>query len=367
MKNLVGVENDPDQLRLAERALTGARFSDVHEVVSGAFDERHLRDLHHHIFQDVYEWAGTMRSDTITLEGEEIRVPDVTGDFGKADSSFMSSAYVDRGLAHVAELANSEGALSSDREVFAEAATEVLSNLNYVHPFREGNGRTQRAFMEQLAERAGHNLNFSGVTGERNDAASVAAHGGDNEQLHRIISESLDPERVALRREAIAGLEQSGVEADSFWVETPEPGDRVQGTYLDHKGSHVTIVTEENHIIALPPEALDGSVQRGDQVDFRYGRASAAEDLSHGDPGGLSGGSGEAASGGPLDAQSRALIESFRDAWEEVQAVEDQGERAELEARIFEEIGKLPDDLHEQVAAAMLPDRSAGSDDDYGL
>ena len=89
---------------------------------------------------------------------------------------------------------------------FAERAADVMAELNAAHPFREGNGRTQRVFMEQLAHAAGHELDFTIVSKERMAQASIAAHEqGDPSMMRRMFDEISDPARSALLRESIAG------------------------------------------------------------------------------------------------------------------------------------------------------------------
>jgi cell filamentation protein len=240
LKNRLGIFQDPETLRFQEREYSRIRAETVHDEVTGNFDAAHLRAIHGHIFQDVYEWAGTMRSETILLEDEQINVPAAIGALAKGSTVFMASAYVERGLAHVAALANSEAGRSADPAVFADAATEVLDALNHVHPFREGNGRTQRAFMEQLAERAGHSLNFKGVTGERMILASIEAEAGDTSGLRDILKESLDPARVALRLDAVADVVRSGQWADAALIPgAASPWDSAATVVLGHPAAEV--------------------------------------------------------------------------------------------------------------------------------
>ncbi|NKB80217.1 hypothetical protein HED49_23755 [Ochrobactrum daejeonense] len=69
--------------------------------------------------------------------------------------------------------------------------------MNSIHPFREGNGRTQREFFAALAERAGHPLEFGVISDERMTFVSVAAHErGDLAPMRRMFAEITDPDRV---------------------------------------------------------------------------------------------------------------------------------------------------------------------------
>lgn len=167
LKNRLGICDDPDALAVMERELVSCRAESLHDDVSGIFDTAHLRAIHRHLFQDIFEWAGTMRSDRIVLEGESFEVPSCIPEFAKGSSQFLPSRLVAKGMIEIERLAQHPALLSSDPSTFAAAARELLSRLNHVHPFREGNGRAQRAFTEQLARRAGHDLDYMGVTAER--------------------------------------------------------------------------------------------------------------------------------------------------------------------------------------------------------
>ncbi len=114
------------------------------------------------------------------------------------------------------------------REEFANRAAALMVDLNGVHPFREGNGRTQRVFISELAREAGHPLDFSVVSRERMMQASIAG----NEQnapamMQRLFSEISDPLRVAALNEAIASLDQHGFDWNNHYIATTEPGHKV--------------------------------------------------------------------------------------------------------------------------------------------
>ena len=62
---------------------------------------------------------------------------------------------------------------------FAEAAGTIMGDVNYVHPFRDGNGRTQLLYLEQLGERAGHKIDLTRIDPPGWIKASRASHRGD--------------------------------------------------------------------------------------------------------------------------------------------------------------------------------------------
>ena len=65
--------------------------------------------------------------------------------------------------------------------------------MNAAHPFREGNGRAQRAFLGQLARDAGYTLAWRRLERDRNIKAARASHRGENAPLHELLDELLEP------------------------------------------------------------------------------------------------------------------------------------------------------------------------------
>ena len=79
------------------------------------------------------------------------------------------------------------------RTDFLDRATHYHAELNAAHPFREGNGRAQRAFLGQLSRDAGHRLAWQRLDRERNIDAARASHRGDNSPLRVLLDELLEP------------------------------------------------------------------------------------------------------------------------------------------------------------------------------
>ena len=81
-------------------------------------------------------------------------------------------------------------------EEFSDLAGEIIGDVNYVHPYREGNGRTQLYFYKQLAEQAGLDVDLTKLTQERWMAASRQAHMGDYDPIRECLRQTLTaPER----------------------------------------------------------------------------------------------------------------------------------------------------------------------------
>jgi cell filamentation protein len=139
LKNKEGIR-DADELERFERLMMTERQSqglpDVPLTADG------FRELHHHLFQDVFEWAGEIR----------------TVDMAKNNDPFCRAAYVDAELdKRFAAIQAENGLKGLSAEQFADRAGEHISELNAIHPFREGSGRTMRAFLEVLGSRRPRN------------------------------------------------------------------------------------------------------------------------------------------------------------------------------------------------------------------
>lgn len=147
------------------------------EPIAGSFDLRHLCRIHKALFGDVYDWAGQTRNVNI--------------DKGVPFADFRS---IERYASTVfAALANRRFLVDLDRDAFVDGLTWLLSEINALHPFREGNGRTQRAFLRQLAREAGYDLDWTGVDREANIAASAQSLLGADQLLHNILDRVVGP------------------------------------------------------------------------------------------------------------------------------------------------------------------------------
>ena len=128
---------------------------------SGKFDTAHLKAIHRYIFQDVFDWAGQLR----------------TVDISKGGHLFGRAAFLETALEQTFEkLAKEKFLAGLGEEKFVERAAYYLGELNAAHPFREGNGRTQREFLRELGLRAGHYLDWRRTTREEMIEASRLSH-----------------------------------------------------------------------------------------------------------------------------------------------------------------------------------------------
>lgn len=161
----------------AERRLVAIRIRQG--TPAGDFELAHLKAIHRHLFQDLYEWAGELRQ----------------VDIAKGGHWFMPKDRLESGMADIhrrvllqAKLAG----LSGDE--FATQAGIIIGDLNHLHPFREGNGRTQTQYLKQLAAQAGHLLDLRRMRRDEWMDASRQAHQGSYEGMGACIRAMLrDP------------------------------------------------------------------------------------------------------------------------------------------------------------------------------
>ena len=147
---------------------------------SGDFSLRHLQRIHRHLFQDVYDWAGELR----------------TVEIAKGGNHFLFMRSIATGMADVHNrLIGADFLRGLSADAFAEQAGRIIGDVNFVHPFREGNGRTQLQYLKQLAAQAGHDLDLSLLNTQpgRWIEASIAAHGTVYEPMAEMIRDAIRP------------------------------------------------------------------------------------------------------------------------------------------------------------------------------
>jgi cell filamentation protein len=134
----------------------------------GAFDPTHYCAIHHHLFQDVYEWAGQYRTVRTSKSGNAFCYPEYIP--AQMDALFLSI----RGGDTFTERSRSE---------FLEEAARFLGELNAIHPFREGNGRAQLAFLGLIGATANHPFAFERIDGSTFLPAMIDSFVGQFETL----------------------------------------------------------------------------------------------------------------------------------------------------------------------------------------
>jgi cell filamentation protein len=158
----------------AEADITRARLIMLAErPLPGAYDLGHLQAFHAATFGDTYPWAGELRTVNIAKRTPFCPARNLVSYAGEVFGRPVSSGRL-RNL---------------PRQEFVVRLAELYADMNVLHPFREGNGRAQRAFLAQLSADAGYALNWSGTDPQRNEDASVKSFLGDNSLLEQLLDE----------------------------------------------------------------------------------------------------------------------------------------------------------------------------------
>lgn len=202
LRNKEGLR-DPDMLRRFEYAAVQARQFEVMAGVASVdktFDAGHVRQIHAHLFQDVFDWAGEYRRVNMSKGGSPGGFADV------------GSNQIDRYLGDVSRLVQGTEWAKLDRVEFGQAAANVFAHLNQAHPFREGNGRTSKVFMEHVAQRSAFTLDYARVSPlEWNNASAMSA---PDLCGYPVFPESLVPvfTKIAVERAPASASSEAGAE-----------------------------------------------------------------------------------------------------------------------------------------------------------
>jgi cell filamentation protein len=135
LRNIAKID-DEKVLIAFESFKVSKRIEELSEKPIKIKDSNSLLEIHHYLFQDVYEWAGKVRTVNISKNGKQ----------------FFDGERFNMGFQYIETLITEYSVLNKKNlKEIARKLAEILDTVNYLHPFREGNGRTQREFLRLLA------------------------------------------------------------------------------------------------------------------------------------------------------------------------------------------------------------------------
>ena len=170
LKNKLNIQ-DKELLKESERKLSSLRISELmNSPIKGNFDFNHLKKINYYIFQDLYDWAGETRRSEIAKK-DLFCLYDKINDY--ANEIFNNLKY-------------EKYFIEYDNELKVIKLAELFSNINALHPFREGNGRTQREFIEELGKVIGIELDLTVINQQEMIKASHNSMNGDYNLLLEI-------------------------------------------------------------------------------------------------------------------------------------------------------------------------------------
>jgi cell filamentation protein len=177
LRNKAEITNAED-LDAYEGELSTLRSIEILEnPIAGQFDLAHLQRIHLALFQDVYDWAG------------KVRIVDIS----RGNSRFANVRFIESAANEIFnKLARENWLKGLNADLLSKRLAHYLSEINALHPFREGNGRVQRIFISQLSQTAGHQLDYSDLEQEQIYHAMELAFNGDESILANLILERLE-------------------------------------------------------------------------------------------------------------------------------------------------------------------------------
>lgn len=168
---------DSNKLMKFERKLTMLRLDELFQnPVRGDFDLKHLQNIHKFIFQDLYSWAG------------EIRVVDIA-----KGNMFCNALFIEEQANLIFSNLKKENYLTGlTQEAFIKRLAYYFAEINALHPFREGNGRTQREFIRLLGLKNNYFIRFSSVSRDEMISASKKSFLLDYTEMEEIFKKCVE-------------------------------------------------------------------------------------------------------------------------------------------------------------------------------
>ncbi|MEI6054398.1 MAG: Fic family protein [Candidatus Saccharibacteria bacterium] len=170
LQNKLGI-SDPKDLKKAEQQIVSEKSALIlNETLPNKFNFEYLLHIHKILFEDIYNFAGQIR----------------TVDIAKPNSSapFAYARFIETEAKRIFNILNDKNYLTNISKLeFIKEIAELSAELNALHPFRDGNGRTIRLFLIMLADNAGYLLDYSQVSSKELIDADKLAFDGDMKLL----------------------------------------------------------------------------------------------------------------------------------------------------------------------------------------
>ena len=168
---------DEEKLNEIESVISSTRYAEwLNSPQIATFDFDHYKSIHHYLFSDLYDWAGEIRKVNISKKGTQFTPAEIIEDQASRIFKRLKERNYFKNLPH---------------SEFIEEIVDFYCITNELHPFREGNGRTQRVFLTQLIRNAGYEINFADIDPDLLMIATIQSAQGITDLLTRIFSESI--------------------------------------------------------------------------------------------------------------------------------------------------------------------------------
>lgn len=176
LKNKFGIKKQ-DELDKVEQVVTASLLAKAFVDISFKnVDFKFYKMLHQYVFSDIYDWAGKNRNVNMSKKGTlfcDYKKIDMLGD--DIFSNLRKNHYLK----------------SFSDDIFLDEFTSLYCSLNYLHPFREGNGRIQRLFLSMMLNYIGKSINFTKIDKDLFLIATIKSASGDIFLLRDIFKEHI--------------------------------------------------------------------------------------------------------------------------------------------------------------------------------
>ena len=173
--NKLGIR-DEKKLSEIEAGITFAKAVMLEETpIDDDFGFEHFKKIHEFLLCDLYEWAGQVRTVDISKKRTKFLYASSIESIGTKCFAKVKDGYFEN--------------LSFDE--FVKRIAEFYNDVNYIHPFREGNGRTQRIYFAQLIRHYGYDINFADVDTDELMIATIQASSGVMDFLVEFFEDSI--------------------------------------------------------------------------------------------------------------------------------------------------------------------------------
>ncbi len=167
LKNKLNIKSE-EKLKEYETKVVALKLASIDKAnIKRTFDKNHLINIHKYLFEDVYDFAGKYRKENITKE----------------NFRFSEYYYIEGNIDYVFNKIKIDELKKLSFDELIKKLSEIMTDLNVLHPFREGNGRATREFVRELLNELGYDIKWFKI--DYNDIlkASIKAVVDDSEQI----------------------------------------------------------------------------------------------------------------------------------------------------------------------------------------
>ncbi|PIT69016.1 BID domain-containing T4SS effector [Bartonella tribocorum] len=284
LKNKYGIK-DPKKLYERSAHDTAKEAENFrHEPPPQKFDAAYLSLIHWSLFYKTFEWAGQTRDTTFTFEdGTTAHMPAMRPK--GYETPFAVGSQIKKELKQLEKILSEKNNLKGlSRQEFAESAADVFMALEHAHPFRKGNGRVNRMFMEKLGQAAGHKIDFSFITKGRMTTASIEAMQYGNPQPMKDLFEDIThPQKSLVLREFISQMRESGLdEINNHVVVAAKEGLSYEGIFRGFSAEGFVMEVDGAFVVGHKDDLLLEQIktlQNGDRFCFQKSNIQSVKEI----------------------------------------------------------------------------------------